>query len=81
MKFTFIKKEDLVDKAYYIGECKYAYVATWNATSEMFEYINNSELYTSKHFSDNEEDTFLPLIKIDRPNIEVIQSGKLQIKN
>lgn len=81
MTLTYINKEDLKDGAYYLGECKYAFVATWSASTNAFEYMNTSKIYSTTHFSDTEDaEGFLPLFEIQQANAEVAATGQLQVK-
>ena len=67
-----IQKEDLIDGAYYDGQCRNATTARWFAKENVFVYwrtkFGDRFTETIKHpADDNGYDLFYPIDKIDEP--------------
>jgi len=65
-----IRKEDLIDGAYYQGICRNASVAKWDAKNNVFWYMRNKFGYCYKEdinyiADDNGYDLFIPFVKLD----------------
>ena len=65
-----IKKDDLIDGAYYQGNCRNASIAQWDAKNNCFWYMRNKFGYVYKedinHLADdNGYDLFIPFQKVD----------------
>jgi hypothetical protein len=64
-----IKKEDLVDGAYYQGICRNSSIAQWSAKDNCFWYMRSKFGYTYKEdinyiADDNGFDLFIPFVMI-----------------
>ena len=76
-----IQKKDLVDGAYYEGECRNAEVARWNGKKEVFVYLRTkfNETFPEeiKHpDDDNRYDVFIARKLIKNPKTEIPLEGR-----
>lgn len=76
-----IQKKDLIDGAYYEGECRNAGVARWNGKKEAFVYLRTkfNETFPEeiKHPDDEDHyDVFIPRKLIKHPEIEIPMEGR-----
>jgi hypothetical protein len=72
----FLTKEELEDGAYYVGHCRNASVARWNAEKQQFYHWREKwgifSTETIKHPVDDEKfDVFLPHRKLEEPKFEI----------
>jgi len=70
-----IRKDDLVDGAYYQGDCRNSSVALWDANGNCFWYMRSkfSDAYKEKinHIADdNGYDLFMPFQKLDDVDVD-----------
>ena len=70
-----IRKEDLVDGAYYQGICRNASVAKWDAKGNCFWYMRTKWDYSFQedinHMADdNGYDLFIPFVKLGEEDIK-----------
>jgi hypothetical protein len=76
-----IRKDDLVDGAYYGGTCRNASVAQWDAKGNCFWYMRNKFRSTFKesinHLADDDGyDLFVPFHRIDDKDVRDIDKVK-----
>jgi hypothetical protein len=69
-KVGFIAKKDLIDGAYYQGDCRNASVAKWIAEKDSFVYLRNkwhSQFleYINDFEDDDGYDTFIPFCRLE----------------
>ena len=71
-----LQKSELKDGAYYLGRCRNATIARWNATEQYFyhwrEKFNAIFIETIKHPSDEDHfDVFRPVQELSDPKFEI----------
>ena len=76
-----IQKKDLIDGAYYEGECRNATIARWNGKKEVFVYLRTkfNETFPEeiKHPDDEQHyDVFIPQKLIKNPATEIPMEGR-----